>query len=70
MKKQYITPLTFNVIVSPSVETMAALELPLSHGYVDDEAAKENNDFFDLDNSDPWGNDSWDDNPGKDPWKE
>lgn len=70
MKKQYITPLTFNVKVSTSVETMTAgLELPISNGYVDDEAAKENKDFFDFDESDPWGDDLWDDTPGKDPWE-
>ena len=69
MKKNYITPLTFNVKVSTSVETMAGLELPISNGFVDDEAAKENKDFFDFDD-DPWGDDPWADTPVKDPWKE
>ena len=70
MKKLYITPLTFMVKVSPSVETMAALELPISPGFVDDEAAKENPGFFDFDDTDPWGDDPWKDTPEKNPWEE
>ena len=31
--------------------------------------AKENNDYFDLDNSDPWGDDPWSEDTGKDPWE-
>ncbi len=70
MKKVYITPQTFNVKVSPSVETMAALKLPISNGFVDDEAAKENPGFFDFDDDDPWADDPWADTSVKDLWEE
>ena len=46
MKKRYMTPDTAIVNVGTSVETMeGGLELPVSNGYVDDEAAKEQGEF-------------------------
>ncbi len=60
MRRVYITPSTSIVRVTPSVETMDALELPVSNTTVDDEAAKENI-FVDDDMwnnpGDLWGND-------------
>ena len=49
MKKRYITPDTSIVNVGTSVETMAGLDLPVSNGFVDDEAAKEQGEFEEED---------------------
>lgn len=49
MKKRYITPDTSIVNVGTSVETMAGLDLPVSNGFVDDEAAKEQGEFVEED---------------------
>ena len=40
MKKIYMTPETTIVNLGAGVEIMAGLELPVSNGYVDEEAAK------------------------------
>ena len=49
MKKRYMTPDTSIVNVGTSVETMAGLGLPVSNGFVDDEAAKEQGEFIEED---------------------
>ena len=50
MKKIYMAPDTSIVNVGTSVETMGGgLELPVSNGYVDEEAAKEQGEFVEED---------------------
>ena len=66
-KKTYITPLceTWNL----SHEEGIMLAFSVHDEETEIIGAKENKDFFDLDNSDPWGDDPWADTPGKDPWE-
>ena len=47
MKKIYMAPETTIVNLGTSVETMAGLGLPVSNGFVDDEAAKGTDDVVD-----------------------
>ena len=72
MKKKnvYITPYTIVVPISTASDTMDLVIGIHSTQEGIEVGAKENNDFFDFDESDPWGDDPWADTPGKDPWKD
>lgn len=66
-KRLYISPITEVCILHADEGFM--LQASLHDEEAEFVGAKENKDFFDLDNSDPWGNDPWADTPGKDPWE-
>ena len=70
IKQDYITPVTEIIPIGTECGIMDLVIGIHSTEEGIEVGAKENRDFFDFDESDPWGNDSWAETPGKDPWKD
>ncbi len=67
-KKGYIVPQCEDIELSDGFNVMLVLSVHEEETEII--GAKENPDFFDFDDDDPWADDPWADTPVKDPWEE